>query len=865
MAKSVKKNYIYNLIYQILVLLIPLVSMPYLSRVLEADGIGVVSYAESIVSYFVLFASLGTATYGQRQISYVRDSVEERSRVFWETWLLRTIMTVIVVVPYLLFAFFVADTSVTWIYVLFGIHLLSVSVDIVWLFQGLEEFGKVVLRNILVKVISLILFFLIVKTKDDLIYYVLIYVGVTFICGVSLWGYLPKYVKKVPMKSLRPFRHIKIVLSLFLPTIAVQIYTVLDKTMIGVITGSSFQNGYYEQASKIAKVALTVITALGIVMISRVGYYYEKGEAETVRSYLYRSYRFAWLLAIPMCLGLIMITPNLVPWFFGDGYDEVVPLLKIQSFLIIAIGINMVTGNQYLIPTKRENVYTLTVLIGACVNFVLNIFMIYKFQALGAGIASVVAESVIAIVQIVIVRKELSAWQIVKSSAKYWVAGLVMLVPLYFEGLYLPPTMLSTVIMIASGGAVYALVLLLLKDDFFLSNLRSVLGRFIKKGNKNNQGESMKYDYLIVGAGLYGAVVAQQAKAHGKKVLVIDKRDNIAGNVYTEEIEGIQVHKYGAHIFHTNDKKVWNYINRFAEFNRFTNAPVANYKGELYSLPFNMYTFNKMWGVVTPQEAQAKIEEQKRSANITEPKNLEEQAISLVGVDIYEKLVKGYTEKQWGRDCKDLPAFIIKRLPVRFTFDNNYFNALYQGIPIGGYTKMVANLLDGVEVRLGVDYLENKAKYDALADKVVYTGAIDAYFNYQLGYLEYRSVRFENEILDMPNFQGNVAVNYTDRETPWTRIIEHKWFEFGKDANGNDLPKTVISREYSSEWKLGDEPYYPVNDEKNGALFKKYKALAEKEANVVFGGRLGEYKYYDMDQVIAVALAKSEELFGETK
>ncbi|MBR6703268.1 MAG: UDP-galactopyranose mutase [Clostridia bacterium] len=375
----------------------------------------------------------------------------------------------------------------------------------------------------------------------------------------------------------------------------------------------------------------------------------------------------------------------------------------------------------------------------------------------------------------------------------------------------------------------------------------------------------MKYDYLVVGAGLYGAVVAQQAKAHGKSVLVIDKRENIAGNVYTEEIEGIQVHKYGAHIFHTNDKTVWNYITRFAEFNRFTNSPVANYKGELYSLPFNMYTFNKMWGVVTPEEAQAKIEEQKRSANITEPKNLEEQAISLVGVDIYEKLVKGYTEKQWGRDCKDLPAFIIKRLPVRFTFDNNYFNALYQGIPVGGYTKMVANLLDGVEVRLGVDYLQNKAEYDALADKVIYTGAIDAYFDYQLGCLEYRSVRFETEILDKPNFQGNVAVNYTDRETPWTRIIEHKWFEFGKDANGNDLPKTVISREYSSEWKLGDEPYYPVNDEKNGALFKQYKELADREEKVVFGGRLGEYKYYDMDQVIAVALKKSEELFGDNK
>ena len=362
----------------------------------------------------------------------------------------------------------------------------------------------------------------------------------------------------------------------------------------------------------------------------------------------------------------------------------------------------------------------------------------------------------------------------------------------------------------------------------------------------------MKYDYLVVGAGLYGAVFAREAVRAGKRVLVIDKRPNIAGNVYTEAVEGINVHVYGAHIFHTNNKQVWDYVNQFAEFNRFTNAPVANYKGELYSLPFNMYTFNKMWGVVTPQEAEAKIEAQRREAGITEPKNLEEQAISLVGRDIFEKLIKGYTEKQWGRDCKDLPAFIIKRLPVRLTFDNNYFSALYQGIPMGGYTKMVANMLDGIEVRLNVDYLKNKAELDALADKVVYTGAIDAYFGYQLGALEYRSVRFETEVLDMPNFQGNAAVNYTDRETPWTRIIEHKWFEFG------DQPKTVISREYSSEWKVGDEPYYPVNDEKNGALYLQYKALAEQESRVIFGGRLGEYKYYDMDAVIASALTLCE-------
>lgn len=368
-----------------------------------------------------------------------------------------------------------------------------------------------------------------------------------------------------------------------------------------------------------------------------------------------------------------------------------------------------------------------------------------------------------------------------------------------------------------------------------------------------------KYDYLIVGAGLYGATFARQMKESGKKVLVIDKRPNIGGNVYTENVEGINVHKYGAHIFHTNNKIVWDYVNRFATFNRFTNSPVANFRGELYSLPFNMYTFNKMWGVVTPQEAVEKIEEQRKAAGIKEPENLEEQAISLVGTDIYEKLIKGYTEKQWGRPCTELPSFIIKRLPVRFTFDNNYFNALYQGIPVGGYTKMVRNMLEGIEVKVNADYLKNKAEYDSMADYVVYTGPVDAYFGYKLGYLQYRSVKFETEVLDIPNFQGNAAVNYTDSETPWTRIIEHKWFEFGKDENGKDIQKTVISREYSSEWKPGDEPYYPVNDKKNSDLYQEYRKLADQENKVIFGGRLGEYKYYDMDKVIEEALKISSE------
>ena len=361
-----------------------------------------------------------------------------------------------------------------------------------------------------------------------------------------------------------------------------------------------------------------------------------------------------------------------------------------------------------------------------------------------------------------------------------------------------------------------------------------------------------QYDYLVVGAGLSGAVFANAAKRAGKSVLVIDRRDHIAGNIYTEDVEGIQVHRYGAHIFHTSMRDVWDYVNRFAEFNNYVNSPIANYKGEIYNMPFNMNTFSKMWGVVTPAEARAKIEQQKAEAGITEPKNLEEQAISLVGTDIYEKLVKGYTGKQWGRPCTELPAFIIKRLPVRFTYDNNYFNALYQGIPNGGYTALVEKMLDGVEVRLNVDYLAEKASLDKLAEKVVYTGPVDAYFGYQLGALQYRSVRFETEVLDTDNYQGNAVVNYTDAETPYTRIIEHKHFEFGTQ------PKTVISREYSAEWKKGDEPYYPVNDEKNGALYAAYKKLADAEPGVIFGGRLGEYKYYDMDKVIEAALSVAE-------
>lgn len=364
------------------------------------------------------------------------------------------------------------------------------------------------------------------------------------------------------------------------------------------------------------------------------------------------------------------------------------------------------------------------------------------------------------------------------------------------------------------------------------------------------------YDYLIVGAGLYGAVVANELKKAGKKCLVIEKRAHIGGNIYTYQLEGIQVHKYGAHIFHTDNEEIWRYINTFATFNRYTNSPVANYKNEIYSLPFNMYTFNKMWGVVTPREAMQKIEEQVRECEIDEPQNLEEQAISLVGKDIYEKLIKGYTEKQWGKKAIELPSFIIKRLPVRFTYDNNYFNDAYQGIPVGGYTQIIEKMLDGVEVRLNTNYLADKDNLSALAKKVIYTGMIDEYYNYCYGELEYRSLNFETEVFDVENYQGNAVVNYTDYETPYTRVIEHKHFEFGRQK------KTVVTREYPQKWNCGDEPYYPVNNEINNNLYNRYRELAVREEKVTFGGRLGLYKYYDMDDIIMDALKFSQKEIG---
>ena len=853
--KSIKKNYIFNLIYQILLLLIPFITTPYLSRILGPEGIGLYSYSSSIVTYFVLVATLGTATFGQRKISYVQADKEERSRAFWELFIFRLVTSTITLAIYLVI-FTVVLHENTIIYIILALNIVNIVFDVSWFLQGLEEFGKTVIINIVFKILSLVSIFVFVKTANDLYIYILIMAASTVIGSGLIWLYLPKYLCKV--RGIRPFKDLKGILQLFIPTVAIQIYTVLDKSMIGWFTDSNVENGYYEQAEKIVKMALTVVTSLGMVMIPRIAKKYAEKDDDSIKHYLYRSYRFVWLMAIPMFFGLIAVTDIFVPIFLGDGYEKCCILIPIFSGLLFFIGLNNVTGLQFLVPTSRQNIFTITVLIGAFLNCTLNLILIPKFYSIGACISSVIAECAIMIAGFVYVKKtkQFALKPIFTCMWKYLIAGVLMFGLLILIKYFLPATVWALIVLVIIGIIFYFIMLFIMRDEFFMGILIKfllILKKIFGRKNMNNLVEDVEmvktdYDYLVVGAGLYGAVFAHEATQKGKKVLVVDKRPNIAGNVYTEEIEGINVHKYGAHIFHTNNKEVWEYLNQFAEFNRFTNSPVANYHGELYSLPFNMYTFNKMWGVTTPEEAEAEIKRQREEAGITDPKNLEEQAISLVGKDIYEKLVKGYTEKQWGRPCTELPAFIIKRLPVRFTFDNNYFNALYQGIPVGGYTKMVENMLDGIEVRLNTDYLENKSVFDKLAKKIIYTGPIDAYFDFKLGALEYRSVRFETEVLNKPNFQGNAAVNYTDRETPWTRIIEHKWFEFGTQ------PKTVISREYSSEWKQGDEPYYPVNDEKNGKLYEQYKHLAESEMNVIFGGRLGEYKYYDMDAVVAAAL-----------
>lgn len=483
MSKSVKKNYLYNLIFQILTLITPFITTPYLSRILNADGVGVVSYAESIVSYFILFAGLGITVYGPRAVSCARDSLDERSKIFWDTQILKFIIGGIVSIFYLLVVLFLMQGDYFWINLFLIGEIVAVSLDVSWYFQGMEEFKKIALRNIFFKIISVAFVFIFVKKKEDIILFVIGNVTLGFIGNFSLWMSLPKIVKRLPFKTIKPFRNIKEIMALFIPTIAIQIYTVLDKTMIGLITQDPFQNGYYEQAIKTAKMALTVISCLGVVMIPSISYFYEKGKIDSVKNLIYKSFSFSFMLSIPLCFGLFMVSENFVPWFFGDGYDEVVDLLKILSFLIIIIGLNTITGNQYLIPTKREKIYTITVIIGAVVNFTLNIFLIYFFKSTGAAVASVIAETTIVVIQFVILRKELSLLKILKISVKYFFAGLVMVVALYFENIYLSPSIINTLIMVISGAFVYFLILFIERDAFFITNVKNVLGKIKKKPN----------------------------------------------------------------------------------------------------------------------------------------------------------------------------------------------------------------------------------------------------------------------------------------------------------------------------------------------------------------------------------------------
>ncbi len=471
-GKSIKINYIYNLIYQVLLLLTPLITTPYLSRVLGADGVGTVSYAESIVSYFTLFATLGITTFGQREISYVQDDKEKRTQVFWETKSLQAITSLVVLIFYVVFSLFQSDYM---LYLILSFNVVAVFVDVVWLFQGMEEFGKIVFRNIIFKALSIVYIFLAVKTKEDIYEYVFGIAFFLFLSNASLWVQIKKCVGRPVWKLIKPFRNIKAVLSLFIPTIAIQIYTVLDKTMIGLITRSSFENGYYEQAIKITKMITTVVTALGTVMVPRIGYHYSKGETDKVNSFMYRGYRFVWFLGMPLCFGLLGTASNFVPWFLGDGYDKTIPILEILCFLILSIGINNATGLQYLIPTKRQNIFTMTVLIGACVNFTLNLPLIYFFQSIGAAIASVVAETTIALVQFYLVRNELSIFEIISSSWHYLISGAVMFVLLKLLGLYLCASIPNTIIMIGCGASVYFIVLTILKDSFFLENTKNVV------------------------------------------------------------------------------------------------------------------------------------------------------------------------------------------------------------------------------------------------------------------------------------------------------------------------------------------------------------------------------------------------------
>lgn len=478
-GKSIKKNYLFNLSYQILLIITPLITTPYVSRILGADGIGTVSYTQSIVSYFTLFATLGITIFGQREISYVQDSVEKRSRVFWNTKILEFLISGSVFIIYIIFSFFRDNTS---LYIVFSLNILAVFADVTWFFQGLEEFGKIVVRNTIVRIVSIFFVFIFVNNREDILVYAFGLAAFTFLSNLLLWAYLPRYVTKISRKEIHPFRQFPTIISLFVPTIAIQVYTVLDKTMIGVITQSSFENGYYEQALKLSNTVLTLVTALGTVMIPRIGHYYERGNIEEIRRLMYRGYRFVWFLGIPLCLGLIAVASNMVPWFFGSGYDKVVNLLRILALLVLAVGINNVTGMQYLIPTKKQNIFSLTVIFGACVNFVLNSILISLCQSIGAAIASVVAETSIAVIQLIIVRKELSPFKVIKEGVHYYIAGLIMFGIAFILGNALSPSIFHTGIIVIAGAVIYFAVLFIMKDQFFISNVKNIVDRFISGG-----------------------------------------------------------------------------------------------------------------------------------------------------------------------------------------------------------------------------------------------------------------------------------------------------------------------------------------------------------------------------------------------
>ena len=729
---KVLKNYAYNLSYQLLVIILPIITTPYVTRVFSSNDLGTYGYFNSIVTYFILLATLGVANYGTKEISGHRKDIQKN---FWGIYTLQLGATFVSILLYVLLCLALPSMQNPVAYIL-GLSLVSKGLDISWLFQGLEDFRKITVRNITVKLVGVISIFLFVKSANDLYLYVFLLTIFELLGRLSMWLPAREFIGKAHFDLAYARVHLKPVILLFLPQIAISLYVTLDRTMLGALA-STKDVGIYDQALKLVNILLTLVTSLGSVMLPRVASLLASGEHKAVNKMHQMSFLIYNLVIFPIIAGMLIVNDDFVRFFLGKDFQDARYAIAIMIFRMFFIGWTNIMGIQILIPHDKNKEFMLSTTIPAIVSVGLNVLFLPHFGFIGAAIVSVLTES------------------------------LVWLIQLYYT------------------------------------------------------------------------------------------RNYLGGNIYCEEVEGINVHKYGAHIFHTSNKKVWDYVNQFAEFNNYINSPVANYKGSLYNLPFNMNTFYAMWGTKTPQEVKDKIAEQTADMKDVEPKNLEEQAIKLIGPDIYEKLIKGYTEKQWGRSATDLPPFIIKRLPVRLTFDNNYFNDRYQGIPIGGYNVIIENMLGDVEVELGVDFFANREELEASADKVVFTGMIDQYFDYKHGELEYRSLRFEHEVLDEENHQANAVVNYTEREIPYTRIIEHKHFEYGTQ------PKTVITREYPADWKRGDEPYYPTNDEKNNAMFAKCQEEAEKNDKVIFCGRLADYKYYDMHVVIERALEVVEKEFSK--